>query len=318
MHNAVKELADEIRNGHVVAFLGAGSSLACESPQGGGATGEDLARYLVEQLGEDPVNFKTSLMEVSEYLEAFKPQHRRALVEYVHGKLKDLRPTIGHLLLPLFPWQALITTNYNQAIENGFIVAHQEGVSNMLCRVIRADSELSQRYGRDEIVLFKPHGCLGLLSDADAPLVLTAKDYYHSTTKRRKMYNEIRELTGKFSTLFVGYSLTDYNFNNIFYELRDVLQDFLARSYSVGPISPSKRKYLEAVYTRRDIQLIDEKFDTFMINLADEFGLLNDNKIVDLIIKELAKPNVADRLGQQYQSGLPQIIKNELSVRGVI
>jgi hypothetical protein len=299
MPSLIKELAAEIKDGHVAAFLGAGSALACESTHGGGATGQDLARDIIKHLGEDPATFSGNLMEVSEFLEATSPQHRRSLDDFVYKRLKDLRPTIGHLLLPLFPWRALITTNYNQVIERGFAVANQHGVSNKVCRVVRADSDLAPSHSGTEVPLYKPHGCLGLLYEPNAPLVLTPKDYYNSTTKRKRIYEEIKELAGKVSTLFIGYSLIDYNFNNIYYELRDKMQDYLSRSYSVGPLASHKRTYMEQVYQRRDIHLIDDKFDSFMIRLADEIGLLGTAEVFDLVIAELARPDVLNRLGHQ-------------------
>jgi len=102
MQQPIKELAAEIRNGRVIAFLGAGSALACESSQGGGASGQDLARDIIKHLGEDPANFAGGLMEVSEFLEASSPSHRRALDDFVYRRLKDLRPTIGHLCCHYF------------------------------------------------------------------------------------------------------------------------------------------------------------------------------------------------------------------------
>ncbi|MDR3636359.1 MAG: SIR2 family protein [Isosphaeraceae bacterium] len=316
MPDLIQELATEVSDGHVIAFLGAGSALACESGQGGGATGQDLARDIIKHLGEDPANFSGSLMEVSEFLEAASPQHRRALDDFVYRRLKDLRPTVGHLLLPLFPWRALITTNYNQVIERGFAVASQHGITTKICRVIRADSELTTGHSPSEVPLYKPHGCLGLLYDHNAPLVLTARDYYNSTTKRKRIYDEVRELAGNFSTLFIGYSLVDYNFNNIYYELGEKLRDYLSRSYSVGPVAPHKKHYLEQVFQRRDIKLIDDKFDSFVIRLADKVGVLAAPEVFEVVIAELSRPEVLNRLGSQYINELPSAVRNELVARG--
>jgi hypothetical protein len=316
MLDLIKELAAEVKGGNVIAFLGAGSALACESGLGGGATSADLAKDIIKHLGEDPVNFTGSLAELSEFLEASSPQHRRALDDFIYRRLKDLRPTIGHLLLPLFPWRALITTNYNQAIERGFAVANQHGITNKTCRVIRADSELAAGHSSSEVPLYKPHGCLGLLYEPNAPLVLTARDYYNSTTKRKRIYDEIRDLAGKGSTLFIGYSLVDYNFNNIYYELQEKLQDYLSRSYSVGPLAPHKKHYMEQVFQRRDIKLIDDKFDSFMIRLASEAELLRDPEVFEVVVAELSRPEVVNRLGGQYVNELPSEVRNELVARG--
>ena len=83
----------------------------------------------IASVGSSPTNFTATLQEASEYLEAYSPQHRRAVDEFVYQRLHDLRPTVGHLLLTLFPWKAIITTNYNRAVETGFEVAATIGFS---------------------------------------------------------------------------------------------------------------------------------------------------------------------------------------------
>jgi hypothetical protein len=317
MDSVFSEMADEIREGNCILFLGAGSSMACESPVGGGLTGAGLAQSMIQELGEDPANFAATLQEASEYLEADSAQHRRALDEFVYRRLHDLRPTVGHLLLTVFQWKAIITTNYNRAVETGFEVAATRGITSLSCVPLRTDSELKGYSARpDQVPLFKPHGCLSVRNNPEAPMVLTAKDYYASTKKRAEMYSRIKHLAGRFSTVFVGYSLVDYNFNNLYYELRATLEDYLARSYSVIPIPSHKARYLTRVYQRRDIELVDDKFDTFMCRLVDAAGLLVGSTL-DLAVEELMRPHVLHRFGSAYSSKLPPAILTELKLRGV-
>lgn len=316
MHYEIRELITEINQGRCVLFLGAGSTMACESPLGGGVTGEGLAQSMVKSLGEDPTNFAATLMEASEFIEAHSPQHRNALDAFIYERLHDLRPTIGHLLMTLFPWRAIITTNYNRVIETGYDVASTRGITKYSVVPFRTDEDLDvQSLGSDQIALFKPHGCLSIRNNSNSPMVLTAKDYYYSTKKRKKMYEQVKQLAGKFSTLFVGYSLVDYNFNNIYYELQETLGDYLARSYSVIPVPSHKARYLQRVYQRRDITLLDDKFDTFLIALANEAGVLT-SAATSLTIEELSRPNVVQRLGL-YARGLPVPIIDELTAKSI-
>jgi len=311
------EMSQEIVRGNCILFLGAGSSMACESPSGGGLTGLGLAQSMVQELGEDPQQFPVGLQEVSEYYEAFNPQHRRALDDFVYRRLHDLRPSLGHMLLTVLPWKAIITTNYNRAVETGYEVAATRGITRYSCIPLRTDQEVKGfSAGPEQIALYKPHGCLQLRNDPNAPpMVLTAKDYFNSTKKRVEIYSHIRSLAGRFSTLFVGYSLVDYNFNNIYYEIRDTLNDYMARSYSVIPVPSNKSKYIDRVYSRRDIELVDDKFDTFMAALIEQSGMLTPEAI-DLAVDELARPHVVARLGT-YAQGLPREVQNRLIARGV-
>lgn len=139
---SLKELVPEVVAGRCILFLGSGSTIACESSSGGGVTGDGLAKEIIKAMGEDPNDFKASLMEASEYLEALSPQHRNALDDFIYSRLHDLQPTIGHLLLTLFPWRAIVTTNYNRAVEAGFDVATSRGMTRFTCMPVRTDQEL--------------------------------------------------------------------------------------------------------------------------------------------------------------------------------
>jgi hypothetical protein len=317
MNSVLEEIVGEVENGRCVLFLGSGSTVSCESPSGGGVTGDGLTQAMVRFLGEDPATFRTSLGEASEFLEAHRPEHRKVLDDFIHDRLHDLRPTIAHQLLTLLPWQAIVTTNFNLAIERGYEFANNNQLSTTTCVPFRTDAELSSRaVSSNQMALFKPHGCLSIRYNSDAPMVLTAKDYYHSMKKRRQIYDHIAALAGEFSTLFVGYSLNDYNFNNLYYELQETLREYLSRSYSVTPVPKNQAVYLRRVYERRDISLIDDKFDTFMISLVQAASRFSP-EARRVTIEELIRPNVVQQLGS-YAENLPADIKAELMAKGVV
>lgn len=145
-------------------------------------------------------------------------------------------------------------------------------------------------------------------------MVWTARDYYHSTEKRTKMYDHVKQLAGRFSTLFVGYSLVDYNFNNIYYELQESLGEYLARSYPVIPVPANKAPYIDRDYERRDMVLIDDKFDTFFLSRTDHACLLSGDTLA-IALEELARPDVVQLLGA-YARNLPPGVQAELHASG--
>jgi hypothetical protein len=277
-------------------------------------TGKDLAEAIVKKLG---ATFPASLEEASEFLETKPPRHRSELDEFIRERLRDLRPTVGHLLLPMFPWRAIVTTNFNQAIENGYEVAREKRLTTRALLPVLTDHDLANL---SQIVdvrtpLFKPHGCISALGRSDTPLVLTPRDYYVSIKKRRAMYDHIKQLAERFATLFVGYSLTDYNFNNIYYELHGTLQDYVMQSYTVFPVDKEKADHIRRVYARRNITLIDDMFDTFMLTLAGEAGLLS-GETCDVAADELARPSVLPKL-KTYASALPECVRDRLRSRRI-
>ena len=118
--------------------------------------------------------------------------------------------------------------------------------------------------------------------------------------------------------MFIGYSLTDYTFNNIYYELQEELGGYLRRSYSVSPLYSEKKIYLESVLKKRRIELIDEKFDTFMLILSDEFNLLDNPKVMKVIVQELSREGVIEKLGSIYINRLPEVLRIELEKEKLI
>jgi len=307
----IKELLPEIMEGRCILFLGSGSSANCESAAGGGLTGQGLTQELIAHLGEDASNFQTNLQEVSEFIEVSRPRHRADLDDFIYQRLRDLRPTIGHLLLTMFPWRALVTTNFNQAIERGYDVALQKGLTRYSCLPILTDGDFADLQLKDgEMPLFKPHGCISVRGNPDTPMVLTKKDYFRSVQKRSAIYGHIRELAQSYVTLFLGYSLEDYSFNNLYYELQTMRDDYFPQSYTVQPLRQQKAEYMRRSYAKRHMTLIDDMAETFIMSLTDASGLLTDD-VQATAIDELARPAVRDRL-REYAASLPEPVRNRM------
>ena len=311
MSITIEEMLPEIEQGRCILFLGSGSSADCESAVGGGLTAAGLTQELVRFLGKDIANFPTTLKEISEIIESCSPRHRAALDDFIHDRLHDLRPTIAHLLLTMFPWRAIVTTNFNQAVETGYAVARERGLTARSCRPVLKDDDLAGLNPVDgEIALFKPHGCISIRGDHDAPLVLTQKDYHLSIQKRQAIYSHIRELAQSHVTLFIGYSLEDYSFNNLYYELQAARQEYMPQSYAVQPLRREKAPYMTRSYASRRITLVDDKAEPFMVSLAHRAELLSDI-VSDVAVTELSRPDVLKRLGE-YADSLPASIRERL------
>ena len=308
------ELLPEIQAGRCILFLGSGSSVSCESPHGGGLTGNGLKKAMLVHLEQDPETFPdTTLREASEFIESRPPLHRRDLDDFIYKRLRDLRPTVAHLLLTMFPWRAIVTTNFNQAIEQGYVDARERGLTSRTCHPILVDRDLANlTLSEDQVPLFKPHGCISRRGSTRTPMVLTPRDYYQSVPKRRKIYKQIRKLAQSFVTLFVGYSLDDYTFNNIYYELQDEFQQHHLHSYAVLPVDRQKAPYIERTFAERRITLIDDKSETFMLSLAEKAGLLK-KRALEVAVDELQRAKVVENLGA-YAESIPNVVRRRLAV----
>jgi len=211
----------------------------------------------------------------------------------------------------MFPWRAVVTTNFNQVIEKGYEVARGQELTTHSCHPVLTDRDLvNLALDPGEVPLFKPHGCISGRGNHDTPMVLTPRDYSLSIKKRGAIYHHIRQLAESFVTVFVGYSLADYNFNNLYYELQSTLQEYVLQSYAVLPIPAQKAKYMERSYAERRITLIDDKSDTFMLSLAHEAGLLTE-RVCEVAVDELSRPSVLSRIGA-YGDSIPRCVRDRL------
>lgn len=275
----VTELLHQIYDSRAVLFLGAGSTRACLRPDGKpGLDGSGLAREILTDLnsGVSPP-FDATLTEASEFYSTVKAGTRGKLDRLVQDRLRNLQPTIGHYLAASFPWRAVVTTNYNSVTEDAWATAHAEGFAARELITIRTDDDIQKHEGdTSRIRLYKPHGCITIHMNQGARMVLTSEDYYKSKKVRAKIYDAIRSISRECTTLFVGYSLADYTFKNLFYDLNAELGGWASRSYSIGPDDQSLRfgwrsKSMDRAF---NTTLINDYFDTFMLRLSLARGTL--------------------------------------------
>lgn len=275
----IVELLKQIQDTHAVLFLGSGSTKGCLRPDGKpGLDGDGLAKEILADLNEGTApSFQANLMEAAEFFTAVRASARGGLDKLVQERLRDLQPTIGHCLAASFPWHAVVTTNYNAVAEDAWGTAHAEGFAAREIIEIRNDEDINKHAGdTSRIRLYKPHGCISIHMQQDARMVITPEDYFKSKQLRPQIYEAIRSAAQECTTLFVGYSLADYTFRNLFYEICAEMGAWTNRSYSVGPDHEEQRFEWRARVMDRNFNttLINDYFDTFMLRLVLARGSL--------------------------------------------
>jgi len=110
-------------------------------------------------------------------------------------------------------------------------------------------------------------------------MVLTSLDYFASERIRKDIYDAIRSLAKECSTVFAGYSLSDYTFKNIFYVLYEELGQWASHSYTVSPIAdPTYEEWLSrSMQENFKTKVVNETFDTFMVRLVLARGHIHKN-----------------------------------------
>jgi hypothetical protein len=268
------DILEQLGDSRAMLFLGAGSTRNCRRPDGKrGLTGDELAQEILTELngGIDPKLQGVGLTQASEFYTSNKASTRGGLDRLIQERLGDLQPTVGHYLAASLPWRAIVTTNYNRVVEDAWGEAHAGGYAANELLAIRTDADILQHSGDTKRTrLYKPHGCITIPTQQAHRMVLTSLDYFESEKLRKEIYQAIRSLSKDCSTVFVGYSLIDYTFRNIFYTLYQELGQWTARSYSVAP---SNNKTYQTWLTRSmeecfKTSVVNETFDTFMLRLV--------------------------------------------------
>jgi hypothetical protein len=156
---------------------------------------------------------------------------RKALVDFVEGKVntgKEPSALVRGLVDLDFP--IVVTTNYDQLYEKAHEARNTRDAANAVALrtlVYNPDHaamtpEYQKEPGPKECWLLKIHGCIS----QPESIVITDEDYIqfimrmNSDEKHHPIPERIRSLMTEWTTLFVGYSLLDYNLRLLFRTLR--------------------------------------------------------------------------------------------------
>jgi len=228
--SVVAQIADAVKSRQCILFLGA----AIHAPPPAGSTfaypdderpplGATLSRSLAAKCelatrfpSEDPTN----LQRVSLFFEI--DRSRRQLVEAIREAVHvGKRPSPVLRALGELDFARVITTNYDQLLEAALRAAGKEPRVSVYTPKLEATRDFPNPTPESPIV-FKIHGDI----DQEESIVVTDEDYIRFLLRMssKEPYDPIplklkADLT-EWTTLFVGYSLLDYNLRLLFQALR--------------------------------------------------------------------------------------------------
>lgn len=228
-------IAEKVSTGRCILFLGA----AVHSPPTGSTynypeaarppIGSALSRALAAKsgfAGAVPGEDERNLQRVSQHFELVKG--RRELVnELVAAVADNKQPSPVVRALAALDFQLIITTNYDRLFENALIFAGKRPFisvykKNELVDVSTEDFPANEDISPNRPFVFKMHGDI---EDASS-IVITDEDYIHfvlrmtETGRYDPIPKSFQEQFRRWPTLFIGYSLKDYNLRVLFRTLR--------------------------------------------------------------------------------------------------
>ncbi|PIO97032.1 SIR2 family protein [Pleomorphomonas carboxyditropha] len=201
-----RKFAKELAEGTAAIFAGAGLSASA-----GFVNWRQLLEPFATELGLSVDKESDHLVRFAQYSQNYKGGNRAHLNEALITAFPSLAsPAINHQILARLPIQTFWTTNYDKLIETALVDARKTP------DVKHTDSQLPITKPKRDAVVYKMHG------DVDRPqeAVLTRDDYEAYAQKHIGFVNAlVGDLTGK-TFLFIGFSFSDPNLDQVLTQLR--------------------------------------------------------------------------------------------------
>jgi hypothetical protein len=255
-----QHLIERITNQNAVFFCGAGISRGVEGERAFPG-GQELAREMAERLlgrtvrDDEPLDLKQIAQEV-----IWKDKgSRNRLNEYLLKVFDDpnITPLRAHKALANLECN-VITTNYDTLIERAFRQAKKR------CGTVVRENDLTRM--RDVNVV-KVHGCV---TDVDN-IVVAEEDYYRWLTSDSEMKTLVRQWFLQRPIVFIGFSLSDPNFRQLYYDLRLRFGEALKVAHAVFKEKPDN--YDVHFIEKQGIEIIRLDATAFLENLVEQVVL---------------------------------------------
>jgi len=233
MTQPLKELIECIKKGECILFLGAG--VHAPPPPGSNylypveqrpLLGSELSKKLAEldYSKEFPDDLCLDLQRVSLFIETKEGLGRKTLVDYLDKYLRtDKKPSPALNMLASIPFNIFVTTNYDLLLESA--LSKYDKVPDRIIYNPYQNTptpDVTEDPTEKRPLLFKMHGDLGQRDS----IVITDEDYITFVQRMsdkdslHPVPQTVRYRMLKWPTLFLGYSLHDYNLRLLFRILR--------------------------------------------------------------------------------------------------
>jgi HEAT repeat protein len=264
-------LMKALKGSRCVLFVGAGVSAG----PGGLPSGTELVRKLAQDGGlcscqhlggtSDCTGIgcccRWSLQRMAQYFEL--TYTRQSLVAFLNNAIGGMHePLPAHKAIARLHtrFSAIVTTNYDKLLEEAF-----KREINLECASVFEDKHLP--YVENRPILIKMHGCI---SDPDS-IVITEDDYtYKSFFARRPLVaNKLLGYLADQVVLFLGYSLEDSTFRNLYHDVARSLGQHKIAAFAIQR-SPTE---LETKYwEQHSVKILDCDALTFLQRVETELA----------------------------------------------
>ena len=267
MHNYIKyfptPFLDDLVASRCVPFIGAGFSKNATIPDGKSMPlWEDIGKEMANAITDYEYTGAVDAISAYEY-EYASP---KLIEELQRSLLVDCaQPGTVHKSFCELPFDLVVTTNFEFLLEKGY-----ENV-NRYCRPIIDEDQLSIDSSTPEVKLLKLHGDL----HHPTRLVATEKDYDVFLDNNPLLATYLANLLIAKTAFFIGYSLDDPDFRQIWQVIGERLGNLRRYAYTIAVSAPA---HSVARFERRGVKVINIPGDSknYSEILKDVFDQLRE------------------------------------------
>ena len=230
--NLPNNLLESVRNGTCVAFVGSGLSVPAGMP-----SWENLLRLLVTE-GEEAGLIREG-RELRRYIEEGQflnvaEYAREHLGTSIYGSLLrrvfsiPAEPTENHQILVSTSYRGLITTNYDKILETAYTLQWRRPPRTITWS---DPASLGTVLYDKEFFIFKLHGDI----DNPSSIILTRRDYDEIMFRSPHVRTLLQAVLLTNTLLFVGYSISDLDFEMVMAEIPLIFGGSTTMSYALLP-----------------------------------------------------------------------------------
>lgn len=238
-----KPFLDELLKSNCVPFIGSGMSNNAELPEGKKMPlWSALGKSFAQVLGSDYDNSSPI-----ESFSAYEAKYRRpALIAKLKEELfiDEAKPGKAHYAFCQLPFSKVCTTNFDYLLEDTYKVLHKKPYVKV------REEQLPDLVSHDKVEILKFHGDLSNPRE----LVSTEEDYDNFVIGHPLLTTYLCNILLTSTPLFIGYSLDDADFRQIFQLIKSRLHHLSKCAYA---IQFNCTKATRDRFERRGVQVID-------------------------------------------------------------
>lgn len=248
----------KIQYGEAILFLGAGAVIGAESSTGKKAPTSDKLRDKLCDLFLDGTRKDWPLHKVADYAMIMSSLEEVQL--FIKDEIKDLEPADFHLLIPLFKWHAIVTTNYDLVVEKAYDNT-PDGLQTLESIICDGDNFSKKISDPLTVPYLKLHGCITRINDPELPLILSTEQYVKYDKNRKRLFSNLRDWGYDHPIIFCGYDVNDPHIQHILFDLSD--SGISRPRYAI--VNPTLDEFDTKVWNSRRIDTVPTSFKEFLV-----------------------------------------------------